>query len=1812
MRADEGTDRGRAGSIAIVGMACRYPEADDPSRLWDLVMEQRRAFRRMPPERLAVQDYLDITRTAPDGIYSTRAALLEGWSFDRAAFRVPGRVHRAADPAHWLSLETADRALRDAGLPGGRGVDRDRVAVVIGNSLTGEVTRARTLRLRWPFVRRVLAEALAEEGITGRLRDAVVERAAGLYAEPFPAGDDETLAGGLANTIAGRICNHFDFHGGGYTVDGACASSLLAVITACGQLREGGADLALAGGVDISLDPFELVGFARLGALAQTRMRVYDEQPTGFLPGEGCGMVALMRAEDASAMGVPAYAEIRGWGVSSDGGGSITRPEVDGQLLALRRAYEAAGIEPDEVGLFEGHGTGTAVGDAVELAALSELLRDTRRAAALGTVKANIGHTKAAAGLAGMIKAGWSVAEGVLPPTTGCEHPRPELVGPQARLRVLDAPEPWPSGPRIAGISAMGFGGINTHIVLAEPTVAGARRVAAGRVVVPLGPARSTAVTEVFLLSAATAEELAGRLARLSDRVALLTDAEFGDLACQWGRQEHRGPVRVALTAESAEELAERMRQAVDVLDGLAPGALVIQRGVHIGHLVDGRITLLMPGQGAPVRRGLGTVGADLGTDAGSEPIEDADTAAAQSAIHRATLAGLRWLSRLGVDAHAAIGHSLGEFAALVWSGGLTEAESLALVDARGRLMAETAAPGTGMLSLAVEASTVERLCAGTGAVIAGYNGPRSHVVAASAAEIDGLTARAADHGVQTVRLAVAHGFHSPAVQQAGARFGKELTSTRIRQGRPGLLSTVTGDFVPADADLTALLARQMTEPVRFWDAVSAAAADTDLFCEIGPGRTLAPLAAETGVPVVSLDVGAADCRARAGTVAALHACGVLTLPATLFAGRRARPVDLWRERVFIANPCGVPPTGQNRMPDTTAFDQAAGLLGGPAPTQESRPLAIGAADGDLLTMVTALVAQTTELDPAAITPDQRLLSDLHLSSLTVARLVAQAARLARREPPAVPLSLADATVGEVAEVLQGLPPASGQDADAPVAGAAPWIRTFVEHLEPVSVPATCVIPARVSAAGESELADIFSALFPDTASEGPELLYLPDDEAEARPQVLWHTARRALPDRGLVVVTHGSGLSGFLGSLHQEFPELGLTLLRVPASEAGIRAAAWYASAEPGRLRELVMTEDGVIHRPRMLPANSCASPEDDSLLGPGDVVLVTGGAKGIGHECAAALARRAGSRLGLLGRARPESDPVLRRHLDALIAAGLTVSYAQADLADPAAVGRAVRELESALGPVTAVVHAAGVNEPAAFDAIDEAELERHLAPKVRGLDAVLAAVPPRRLKVLIAFGSVIGRYGLPGECHYGLANGLLRQRAEKLAEESPSCRVRVVDWSVWSGAGMGERLGVLDELTRRDVTAIPVHDGVSAFLDLIDAADLPVSVAVHGRMGFDAEPLDVSGAVAANRGFLEHIRIHYPGMELVAECAVDAREALLAEHRIDGVPVLPAVVGLEAMAQAASALVGAPLRCARDVRLDSPVVVAPDAPCRLRVCAVVDGDAVVVALRSDLTDFRVDHFRAVFPLTASPPDDAVAGIVADEPTLAGAGLYGTLYFHEGRFRRVRALYGLHARSVRIVVEGDDPDPAGRGALLGDAAVNDTTIHALQACVPHRRLLPIGCREFWSAARTPDSTALTVHARERHADGGVFVWDADAVDESGRRVLSWRGLRLKEVADLPVSPRWTAELFAVHLERGALGLGLDQSLAVAVNASDTPRSRPPRRPETGTSRSHCGSLTLTVSGNGPVAADWQHVPDGEAVPISSRPDRSSTQPPS
>jgi enediyne polyketide synthase len=1830
--------------IAIVGMACRYPDAKSPAELWENVLAKRRAFRSIPPERLRAEDYVSADRSAPDRAYVAQAAVIEGYEFDRTRFRVVGSTFRSADLAHWLALDMAAQAFEDAGFHEGDGLPRETTGVVIGNTLTGEFSRANVMRLRWPYVHRVVDSALLGEEWPAERRREFLAGLEELYKSPFPPVGEETLAGGLSNTIAGRICNYFDLQGGGYTVDGACAASLLAVATACSSLTCGDVDVALAGGVDLSLDPFEIVGFAKTGALAPEEMRVYDALSAGFWPGEGCGCLVLMRQEDALAQARRVYAVIRGWGVSSDGSGGITRPEVAGQLLALRRAYRRAGFGPETVAYFEGHGTGTSVGDAVELQAISQARRDSgaEAPAVVGALKANIGHTKAAAGVAGLIKATMAVHTQVVPPNTGCNTPNSALTGERPMLRVRTEGRPWPADmPLRAAASAMGFGGINTHVVIEGG--AAARRTVLTRQERTLLDSYQDA--ELFLLEAAGRDEMLCKVDHLLTFAARLSLAELSDLAATLAAapaETSSEPVRAAVIATRPAELSDRLR---DLRERLSHGASTVesQTDVFLGTAaIPRRIGLLFPGQGSPAhleggawRRRFQSVrdlyaASDL--PAGGSTIA---TEVAQPAIVTASCAALSVLSVVGIEAAAAIGHSLGELTALHWAGAYDEEALLRIARTRGKAMAELGAPTGAMASIAVSAQEAEALAQGEPVVVAGLNAPHQTVVSGPASAIQMVVHRAQARGIRAVTLPVSHAFHSPLVAAAQPALRERLDHEDIRPLRHKVFSTIAGAELRPDADVRDLLCRQVTSPVRFTEAVSAAR-DIDLWIEAGPGQVLTGLMAEScGAPVIPTDAGGPSLRGLLRAVGAAFAMGAPIERATLFADRFTRPFDLdWKPR-FFANPCERAP-----LPDSADgviasvhAEQSPTTEASNAMAAETTSATAPVAGESSLDLVRRLVAERAELPVAGIRDGCRLLSDLHLNSISVGQIISSAARQLGLTPLAAHGEFADATVAEAAQALDELArtgsAAPTQARDRHPAGVDTWVRSFVVELveKPMSRTTGDAKPAewRCLSAPDDPLAAVLPEAL-QNVGRGGVVVCLPEKADASCVEVLLEGVRALRENTGertFLLVQRGGGAASFARTLHLEMPDITVCVVDVPANHP--RAAEWAAAeAITSGYVEAHYTDAGVRREPvlRLL-----ALPEDASNALPldqEDVLLVTGGGKGIAAECALSLARESGARLALIGRSRPETDPELAANLERLAAYGVTARYYSADVSDPDAVRNAVIGAQKELGPVTAFLHGAGSNEPKLLGALEAADFHRTLGPKVDGAGNVLAVLDPAQLRLFVGFGSIIARAGLPGEADYALANEWLTRLIEEWAVERPHCRCLSVEWSVWSGLGMGERLGRIAALEREGITAIPPDEGVRWLRRLL-AAPTPSAVVVAGRYG-NPPTLKQERADLPFLRFLEEPRVHYPGIELVVDAHLSAEnDPYLEDHVLRGERLLPAVLGLEAMAQAAMAVFGSkvPPRF-EGVEFERPVVVPDKGQVTIRIAALVrESGRVEVVLRSAETGFAVDHFRATCVFGAGTTELPTALPVPDRqealPLDPGRDLYGDILFQSGRFQRVRGYRLL--RATECIAELKPPEGGpwfGRylpaELILGDPGTRDASIHAIQACIPHATLIPTAIDRFVPGVAPPDGP-LFVHARERSHEGVQFTYDVEVTDESGRVIERMEGLHLRAVGERAPAAAWPAPLLAPYLERKLADLLPGAAVTVAVERNGAPdrraRSdgamhmaigdravvyrRPDGKPEMphgqAVSASHAGDLTLAITGRGDLGCDIEAV---------------------
>ncbi|MFH7029534.1 MAG: SDR family NAD(P)-dependent oxidoreductase [Heteroscytonema crispum UTEX LB 1556] len=1867
-------------AIAIVGMACQYPDARSPIELWENVLAKRQAFRRIPSERLSLEDYWSDDRNAVDSTYATEAALIEGYEFDRVRFRVAGNTFRSADFVHWLALDVATQALNDAGFFNNKGLPNERTGVLVGNTLTGEFSRANTLRLRWPYVHRVVEATLAKADFSPQQRSAFLQELEATYKAPFPAISGETLAGNLSNTIAGRICNHYDLKGGGYTVDGACSSSLLAVANACAALVVGDLDVALVGGIDLSIDPFELIGFAKAGALASDEMRVYDTRSNGFWPGEGCGFVVLMRYEDAVAQHHQVYAVIRGWGISSDGKGGITRPEVEGQIIALNRAYNRAGFDAATVAYFEGHGTGTKVGDATELQVLSNIRQQAAidtPPAVISSIKANIGHTKAAAGIAGLIKATMALHRQILPPMTGCEQVHPKLVEENSTLRILDRGELWSANTQLrAGVSAMGFGGINTHVVLEG---IGTRRQAPSTQENILFASAQDA--ELLLMDAEDATHLLQQVEHLLTLAPKLSRSELTDLAAQLERNLTNHPVRAAIVTSTRQELTTQLEILQSWLKEEFTVRLDSRTGVFLGVSIGKpRIGFLFPGQASPTYFNGGAwerrfeFVQDLYQWANlSQDSDRKATAVAQPAIVTASMAALRVLNKFGIEASVSVGHSLGELSALHWAGGFDEAGLLRIATMRGQAMTKVGNATGAMASIQATQPVVENLINGDRVVIAGLNSPKQTVISGEATGVATVVNRAQALGLKAVSLPVSYAFHSPLVANAAQPLVDYLGQEAFQSLQRTVISTVTGDAIKQTEDLRSLLYRQVTATVRFIEAVTKATEGVDLFIEVGPGRVLSGLVAEfVDVPVVALDASGSSLKGLLQAIGTAFVLGTPVHHRALFADRFTRPFDLnWHPRFFV-NPCELAPKLQEDSKPAALKLDIKSLLN-PVRMEEassstlkngSQPENISPAaqyslseveshiDKSPLELIRQLVAERAELPISAIEDNHRLLSDLHLNSITVSQVVVEAARSLNLAPPVAPTNYANATVAEVAQALEELLRIGGPRADSVEerlpSGVDAWVRTFTVELVEQSLSRRQISAGppgywQVITTADHPLAEPLQEAFQHCKGRGvvvclPAALEVGTTSLQEIPDIelLLEGSRAVLADpenAQFVLVQQGGGGAAFARTLYLEAPQVKTCIVNVPMDHpqavewilAEAKTVVGYSEAHydaSGTRREAVL---------RLLPM-----PEDmaEPSLGPDDVLLVTGGGKGIAAECALSLARETGVRLALLGRSHPDTDSELSTNLARMAAAGVQVQYVAADVTDADAVRDAVQKVEASLGAITAILHGAGVNVPQLLSSLDQADFLKTLAPKVQGIRNILAAVNPEQLRLLVTFGSIIARTGLPGEADYALANEWLAQLIEHFQTEHLNCRCLNVEWSIWSGVGMGDRLGRVDVLMQQGITPITPDIGMTMLRRLI-AQPLPTtSVVVTGRFG-KAPTLKLEQPELPFLRFLEQPRVHYPGVELVVDVDLSINsDPYLNDHVFQGEQVFPAVMGLEAMAQVAMALLETTeLPIFEDVQFNRPVVVPKNASLKIRLAALVQGaNKIEVVLRSEQTAFQVDHFRAVCwfgnqsstrTLGISEQSKHLADIQDDKFCVSldpKQDLYGKVLFHNGRFQRLHGYRKLRATECLAEIEPASSEVnwfsryLPRYLVLGDPANRDAAIHALQACIPHATVLPIGVERFIPGF-VPNTSVCFVYGREQSQNGERFIYDMEVIKADGTILERWEGLHLQIVKHKDTLSPWEVSLLAPYLERRIKEFIPTADVTVVIDKDETVKSQVRRaraiqkifrstslvsqrldgKPETTEnikiSVAHADDLTLVIAGSAPIGCDVEPV---------------------
>jgi malonyl CoA-acyl carrier protein transacylase len=878
-------------AAAIIGVGAILPDAPDADAFWRNIRGAHYSITDVDAERWDPALYYDPDPQAAEKTYSKIGGWVREWDWNPLAWKlpIPPRVGDAMDHAQKWGVACTRMALADAGWPE-RPLDLDRTGVMLGNALSGEQHYRTALRITFPELARELDKTHSFALLPSDARDAIKRELHADFADWLPEITEDTMPGELSNCLAGRVANLFNLHGPNFTVDAACASAMAAMSVAIEGLVAGDYDAVVTGGVDRNMGASTFVKFCAIGALSGTGTRPYADGADGFVMGEGGAVFVLKRLADAERDGDRIYAVVRGIGGASDGKGKgITAPNPVGQKLSVERAWRNAGLSPAACTLIEGHGTSTRVGDAVELNSLAEAFASAglaRGSVALGSVKSNIGHLKAAAGAAGILKTAFALRDKVLPPSLNFERPNPNLDWSSSPFAVNTETRDWEvadGATRVAGVSAFGFGGTNFHVVMEEYvpghlTTNGHHRSVSVPVDIPAEPAGPKAPPRgALVLGAADEASLANEL---RTELAEARQGRHLDPAAPSAAALH-APERIAIDYADGDDLIAKAETALKALQSGNPAVwpALRARGIHRGSGDAGKVAFLYTGQGsqyagmlrdlrerepvvadtfdeadrimAPLLEGRRL--SDIVFDAPDAEEQLRRTEITQPAVLTVDIALTRLLSQYGIAPDMVMGHSLGEYGALVAAGSLTFEAALEAVSARGREMADLDPEDPGaMAAVMAPLSDVEEVVAATDGyvVLANVNSTHQVVLGGATEAVGRAVAALKERGHDAFPLPVSHAFHTEIVAGASVPLRATLQRLGLRAPQLPIVANVDGEFYPTDGDVSEqmldILARQVASPVQFVKGLRTLyEAGARVFVETGPKRALQGFASD-------------------------------------------------------------------------------------------------------------------------------------------------------------------------------------------------------------------------------------------------------------------------------------------------------------------------------------------------------------------------------------------------------------------------------------------------------------------------------------------------------------------------------------------------------------------------------------------------------------------------------------------------------------------------------------------------------------------------------------------------------------------------------------------------------------------------------------------------------------------------------------------------------------------------------------------------------------------------------------------------------
>ncbi|MGE5705084.1 MAG: beta-ketoacyl synthase N-terminal-like domain-containing protein, partial [Clostridia bacterium] len=867
--------------IAIVGMAGMFPDASDVQTFWANLLEGKDAVTHFPRERFDMELYYDPSGKDPKKTYTTKGGFLTPVKHKPTHWKIPPSSASYVDEAHYLALRTAEQALAQAGYDPDSW-NRGNISVMLGFLPYQNKKLFADVRVNYQEIHLMIEQVFCEHAsiVPADARQHILEEARNRFFEKLPEVTEDTLQGYLGSLTAGRITKHFDFHGAQLATDAACCSAHLAFLVAVQSLRHKKSDAVLVGGVNADMSPEFYVGGCGIQALSADAIRPFDAHADGFVPGEGAGFFVLRRLSDAERDGQPILAVIRSVAATSDGkSGSILAPSLEGEATAMINALQQAGISPDEVDYVECHGTGTAMGDATEVEALSIAYgKERRKPLRIGSVKSNIGHLLAAAAVPALMKTICAIREHIIPASINLEVLIPTVVEMNGTIKVVTATEAWVTKngqPRRAGVSGFGLGGANSHIIVEEyipipmqqkpPIVVTDRSIHPLPIATVLGASLGDCTEQLLSLAHELVTASENRyLSRLADIQLAISSAK---------KEGHR----VAIVAANAPELLRKAKLLQSAIrKGLAPDFLR-QQGIFAAKVEEPlQVAVVFPGQGVQYPNMLRDIMAHFpevaafmnkvdeeyrklcGKTLTSTFLTDAPDRFSQSdedihcAVFAVNCALFTLLRSYGLEFDAVIGQSAGELAALVATNTLALPDALRIVRERtlSVLALKQEDPGK-MLTVYCSAESARHFLNRVNGYceISADNSPGMCIISGETQAILALRSLFEQSGIQSEVLPVSHGYHSQMIADARTSYRQTLDTCTFAPPAARVISTITGNELhnmPVQ-HFPKLLESQFVEPVRLRQAIETAYEQgVRLFIECGPKRAVSTYISET------------------------------------------------------------------------------------------------------------------------------------------------------------------------------------------------------------------------------------------------------------------------------------------------------------------------------------------------------------------------------------------------------------------------------------------------------------------------------------------------------------------------------------------------------------------------------------------------------------------------------------------------------------------------------------------------------------------------------------------------------------------------------------------------------------------------------------------------------------------------------------------------------------------------------------------------------------------------------------------------------